>query len=84
MKKEALLNKLCYTERAYTRINKKLSIDLSKKEIEQFIDRLINETPPGHFQRKGKNIYISHPSEKIRICINSNTVRVITVDRLHH
>lgn len=66
----------------YERINKKLNSQFSKYEIEKMIFKIINETEKIHFQKKGKNFYITSRKHNIRITINSNTHRVITVDRL--
>lgn len=80
--KTEILNKICYTELVYDRINKKLKLQLSKGEIEQMILKLIKETDENDFQKTGKNIYITHPIQKIRLTINSFTNRIITADRL--
>lgn len=80
--KSDLLKNICYTELVYGRINKKLRSDFSKAEIEKLIFTMIDQTPEKYFQRTGKNIYVSNPDEKIRITINSNTYRIITVDKI--
>lgn len=80
--KNQILKQLCYTDLVYGRINKKLKIDLTKNEIEVFIKNLLKETPISFYVRKGKNYSISNDLNKIRITINSNTFRVITVDRI--
>lgn len=80
--KQQILEKLCYTELVYGRINKKLKSSFSKKEIEVFLFNIIKETDIQFFTKTGKNFYISNLENKIRITINSNTFRVITVDRL--
>ncbi len=82
--KTEILNKICYTELVYGRINKKLKINLSKSAIEEMIFDAIKETQEIFFQRIGKNIYVTSQEKKIRITINSNTFRVITVDRVEH
>ncbi len=61
--KREILKNICYTELVYGRINKKLNVRFSKKQI-------------------GKNFYISNAENNIKITINSNTFRVITVDMI--
>jgi len=80
--KAKILNRLCYTELVYERINKRLHCQRSKDEIEKLIFKVINETQEQFFERKGKNIYITNREENIKITINTNTCRVITVDRI--
>ncbi len=80
--KEEILNKLCYTELVYERINKKLNRKLSKCEIEEMLFDDIKETHESFFQRTGKNIYVSNFEKKIKITINANTYRIITVDKI--
>ncbi len=80
--KEDLINSICYTELGYGRINKKLNLNLSNVEIEALIIDLIIETDEQNFKRIGKNIYVLNFGKKISITINSNTNRVITVDRM--
>ena len=77
-----ILEKICYTELVYERINKKLNIALSKDKIELMILAIINETNDSEFQKIGKNIYISNYERKVRLTINSYTCRIITADRL--
>lgn len=81
IKKEILENH-CYTELVYNRINKKLVSNLSKKESESFIIKVIRETDEKHFKKIGKNFYILNKDKNIKITVNSNTFRIITVDRL--
>ena len=42
--KEVILNKICYTDLVYERINKKLNLQLPKDEIEKMIHQIIEET----------------------------------------
>ncbi len=77
-----LLSKICYTELVYGRIQKKLKRQLSKRAIEELLYQTIQETPAGFFQRIGKNIYVINAERNMKITINSNTFRVITVDLL--
>jgi hypothetical protein len=70
-----------YTELVYERINKKLNIKLSKPQIEDFIFKTLKETDEIFFEKIGKNFYVINTEVNIRITINSNTFRVITVDK---
>ena len=80
--KKEILEKLCYTELVYGRINKKLNTELSKSQIEKFIFEILNETEEQYFSKIGKNFYISNTKTNIKLTINSNTFRIITVDRI--
>ena len=77
-----ILQKICYTELVYGRINKKLNRQFTKPEIEKFIFDIIKETELEFFQKIGKNIYVSNIHENVKITINQNTFRIITVDRI--
>ena len=80
--KTEILTAICYTERVYDRINKKLKSNYSRPEIETMIFNILKETPETSFQRIGKNIYVTNAENKIKVTINSNTNRIITVDRI--
>jgi len=80
-KKEILL-KHCYTELVYSRINKKLGTNFSKQESEILIQKVLKETGLENYQKKGKNFYISNKKYNMIITINSNTFRIITVDKI--
>ena len=80
--KEDIIKNVCYTDLVYDRINKKLNANYSPKEIEDLILKILNDTDYKFFSRKGKNIYVSSMKYNIRITINSNTNRIITVDRI--
>ena len=80
--KQEILENICYTELVYERINKKMNISLSKKKIEIYLFEILKETDINFFTKSGKNFYITNSENKIRITINSNTFRVITVDKL--
>ncbi|WP_346883892.1 DUF3781 domain-containing protein [uncultured Algibacter sp.] len=80
--KPEILNKICYAELVYERINKKLDIKLSKEKIEALIFTIIKETKASEFKKIGKNIYISNKERNIRLTINSYTNRIITADKL--
>jgi len=80
--KQEILENICYTELVYERINKKLNIKFSKKQIEEYIFNILKETDEIFFSGIGKNIYVLNTENNIRITINSNTFRIITVDRI--
>lgn len=80
--KAKILNSVCYTDLVYGRINKKPKSNYSKSEIEKFIFDILNETPEESFQKIGKNYYVTNDNNNIKITINSNTYRVITVDKI--
>ena len=79
--KNGILESICYTELVYGRINKKLNIRFSKKQIEEFIFKILKETEERFYSKKGKNFYIVNRDKNVRITVNSNTFRVITADR---
>lgn len=78
--KAKIMQEICYTELVYNRINKKLNNTYSKPEIEKMILNIIEKTTEIGFQKIGKNFYVTNAQNNIRITINSNTYRVITVD----
>lgn len=80
--KNEILENLCYTELVYGRINKKLNIQFSKRQIEEFIFNILKKTDERFFLRKGKNFYIANKEYNIRLTINSNTFRIITADMI--
>ena len=80
--KKKILENICYTELVYGRINKKLKTSFSKKEIEKFIFKILEETEIKFFTKKGKNFYIKNEENNIILTINSNTFRIITVDKI--
>jgi len=80
--KSEILHNVCYTELVYGRINKKLKVHFSKSEIEEMLQKIISETDDSYFERIGKNIYVTNFENQIRITINSNTYRIITVDKV--
>lgn len=77
-----IIENICYTELVYGRINKKLNTRFSKKQIEDFIFKVLKETEEDFFSKTGKNYYVVNRENNIKITINSNTCRIITVDRL--
>ena len=80
--KEEILKKHCYTKLVYERINKKLNANFSKEECEVLIRKVLMETNLDCYVKKGKNFYISNEDSNIKVTINSNTFRVITVDKI--
>jgi hypothetical protein len=80
--KQKIIENICYTELAYERINKKLTVNYSKEQIELFIAKLLKETNDKFFTKTGKNYYIINTENNIRLTINSNTYRIITVDKI--
>lgn len=80
--KAEIIEKHCYTKLVYERINKKLNSNFSNKESEILIQKVLEETTLENYIKKGKNFYISNKQHNIKITINSNTFRVITVDKL--
>ena len=81
--KSEIMDKICYTDLVYGRINKKLNLKLSNDEIEKMVDTILRETDESEFQKKGKNIYISNKDRNVRLTINSFTHRIITADSLN-
>ena len=81
--KKEILDKICYTELVYGRINKKLNTELSKDKIEELISAIISETDEVDFQKTGKNIYITNSERNVRLTINSYTNGIITADKLN-
>jgi len=80
--KKNVLDKICYTELVYGRINKKLNMELSKSNMEEMILEIIKGTDETNFQKRGKNIYITNIQYNIKLTINSYTYRIITADNL--
>ncbi|MDB2384853.1 DUF3781 domain-containing protein [Polaribacter sp.] len=80
--KSKIIKNICYTDLVYQRINKKLQSNYSIKQIEAKLLAIITNTDVALIIKKGKNYYIKNPKENISITVNSNTFRVITVDKL--
>ena len=80
--KNEILKNLCYSELVYERINKKLNSIYSKDESEILIKKVLIDSPLDCYEKNGKNYYVSNKQHNIRITINSNTFRVITVDKI--
>ena len=80
--KQQIIKNLCYTELVYDRINKKLKAGYSRPEIESLMLKVLEETDEKDYAKRGKNYYITNHDHGIRVTVNSNTVRVITVDRV--
>lgn len=49
------LNNICYTELVYSRINKKLNLSFSKKQIETYLLKILEQTDINFFTKTGKN-----------------------------
>lgn len=80
--KKEILDKICYTELVYGRINKKLGLQMSKKQIEEFVIKVLTETKENYYSKTGKNYYVTSKEHNVRITINSNTFRIITADNI--
>jgi len=80
--KQKIIENVCYTELVYGRINKKLNSSYSKKQIEELILKILKTTDEKQYSKMGKNYYIHNPENKIKVTINSNTFRIITVDKI--
>lgn len=80
--KNQLLEHICYTELVYGRINKKLNTQFSKKQIEEFVLKILKDTDEKLFSKIGKNYYVENTENNVRLTINSNTFRIITADKL--
>jgi hypothetical protein len=80
--KKEILDKICYSDLIYERINKKLNKQFTKVEIENMILETLKETNESQYQKTGKNIYLTNNERNIRITVNSNTYRIITVDTI--
>lgn len=80
--KEKIIALHCYTELVYQRINKKLQTSYTKYEIEELLIDIITDTPLACYEKIGKNYYISDAKNNIRVTVNSNTYRIITVDKV--
>jgi hypothetical protein len=81
--KAEILDRICYTELVYKRINKKLDSEYSKSEIEKMLFDIVKKTQETFFHRVGKNIYVTSRENNLKITINSNTYRIITIDKLN-
>ena len=79
--KKKIIENICYTELVYERINKKLNIQFSKKQIEIFVYEILTKTEEKFFTKKGKNYYVENIENNVRLAINSHTFRIITADR---
>ena len=80
--KNDILANVCYSELVYERINKKLNTEFLNEQIEELIFEILTKTKKKFFEKIGKNYYITNREHNIRITINSNTFRIITVDRI--
>lgn len=81
-RKQRVIENLCYTDLVYQRINKKLSTNLSKDQIESLIVKILRNTNEKFYIKSGKNFYVTDARNNVRLTINSSTCRIITVDIL--
>ncbi len=81
--REEIIQKHGYTPLVYDRINKKLSTNYSKQEIEKLVLEILEQTDMDFFERQGKNYYISNHRHNVKLTINSGTLRIITAARLN-
>ncbi len=80
--KQMIIKNLCYTELVYSRVNKKLRTNLQNEEIELFIDKILKMSDEKFYTKTGKNYYVTNTENNIRLTINSNTFRLITVNKI--
>jgi hypothetical protein len=81
--KKVILEKICYTELVYSRINKKLKTEMSKEEVEEMVLAILRETEETDYLKIGKNIYVTNIEKNVKLTINSYTNRIITADKLN-
>ncbi len=74
--------RLCYTPLVYQRFNQKMKTDYAQDEIESFINQVIDTCASEQIRRIGKNYYLINHSFNIRLTINANTFRLITINKL--
>jgi len=80
--KNDILKNICYTKLVYGRINKKLNTNFSETHIEKFILDILEETDDDFISKIGKNYYITNIENGIKLTVNSNTFRIITVEKI--
>ncbi len=80
--KKEIIKKHCFTDLVYDRINKKLSLNLTKEEIDKLVLQVLIDTDIKFFEKNGKNFYVSNHKHNIKLTINSNTFRIITADKI--
>ena len=56
--KQEIIENICYTDLVYERINKKLNIKFSKKQIEEFIFKTLKETDEFFFKKKMEKTFM--------------------------
>ena len=81
--KKVILEKICYTELVYNRINKKLKTGMLKEKVEEMILAILRETEETDYRKIGKNIYVTNIDKNVKLTINSYTNRIITADKLN-
>lgn len=80
--KSFVLEHLCYSNLVFGRINKKLKSNLSPKEIEEFVYRMVS-SDDCMIYKCGKNYYACNETTGVQITINSFNCRVITADTIN-
>ncbi|WBX76094.1 DUF3781 domain-containing protein [Tenacibaculum ovolyticum] len=80
--KYEIIKNHCYTDLVYQRINKKLGVAFSRYKSQALIKKVLEDTALNNYKKLGKNFYISNLEHNIKITVNSNTFRIITVDRI--
>jgi hypothetical protein len=58
--KHRIIENLCYTELVYERINKKLTADFSKGQIESLVYEILRTTNEKYYIKTGKNYYVTN------------------------
>ena len=81
--KKNILEKICYTELVYSRINKKLKTEMSKEKVEEMVLAILKETEETDYRKIGKNIYVTNIKRNVKLTINTYTNRIITADKLN-
>lgn len=78
---ETIIDKICYTDLLFDRVNKKLGTQLSPEEIKKWVQLTLhrNDCIVTH---QGKNYYVTCPSQQVSLTVNASNYRLITVDRI--
>ncbi|GEM_PF-274074 len=79
--KAVILERLCYTDLVYDRINKKLKLSLEPEAVRDYVYQTV-KSEDCVITRRGKNYYAGNEKEGVRITINSYNYRIITADRI--
>ncbi|MEG2294195.1 MAG: DUF3781 domain-containing protein [Carnobacterium sp.] len=81
MEKNTIIEKVCYTDLVFERVNKKFSKTMTQNEIKFLVLAILNDNR-SQFEKIGKNYYVSNMPKGIKLVINSSTYRLITVDKI--